>query len=120
MPYHDPLRAFVPAWFASSEGAVAGKFMKTVTEANQDRLEEEGGACIMYTHFGKGFVEGGRLAPRFKDLMERLRKKDGWFAPASAILDYIESQRGKHILNRRERDRLEWKWTSEKLLKGSG
>ena len=27
-----------------------------LTEAAQDRLEAEGGACIMYTHFGHGFV----------------------------------------------------------------
>jgi hypothetical protein len=119
MPYHDPLRPFVRAWFASAEGSDAGKFVKTIAEANQDRLEEEGGACIMYTHFGKGFAEGGRLAARFQELTGRLSKKDGWFAPVSAVLDCIESQRGKHDITARERARLEWKWIAEKLVKGS-
>ena len=56
MPYHDPQRPFVNQWYASSEGANCASFNAMLTEAAQDRLEAEGGACIMYTHFGHGFV----------------------------------------------------------------
>jgi len=40
-----------------------------------DRLEEEGGACILYTHFGHGFVEDQKLDSRFSELMTRLSQK---------------------------------------------
>ena len=55
MPYSDPDRPFVNGWFASSEGANCASFVRRVAEAAQDALEEEGGACIMYAHFGHNF-----------------------------------------------------------------
>src|ERR1041385_2008787 len=81
MPYHDPLRPFVNLWYASSEGAQAPQFLETIREENQERLEEERGCCIMYTHFGLGYYRDGRLAPRFVELMTRLAKRNGWFVP---------------------------------------
>jgi len=119
MPYHDPLRPLVNAWYASSEGASAARFVATIAEPQQDRLEAEGGACIMYTHFGKGFVEDGRILPRFAELMRRLAAKDGWFVPVSTLLAHLEAVRGKHILSPSERRRLEWRWLSEKFLQGT-
>jgi hypothetical protein len=64
MPYHDPARPYVNYWFASSEGAHVESFIRTLSEKNQDRLERQGGACIMYTHFADGFTEQGRLNRR--------------------------------------------------------
>jgi len=119
MPYYDPRRPYVRAWYASSEGADAGKFLATLADANLDRLEREGGACIMYTHFGKGYVQGGSLTPAFRDVMQRLSRRNGWFVPVSTILDHIVAQRGEHILSDGERARLEWAWLSEKLLRGT-
>jgi hypothetical protein len=55
MPYDDPLRPCVNYWFASSEGANVHSFARPISEANQDRLEDEGGACIMYTQISCGF-----------------------------------------------------------------
>ena len=52
MPYFDPKRPYVNYWFASSEGASLKSFNQCLSEKNQDRLEEEGGACIMYTFLG--------------------------------------------------------------------
>ena len=117
MPYHDPQRPFVHRWYASAEGADAGKFVGTIAEAQQEALEEEGGACIMYTHFGKGFVEGNRLLPRFENLMKRLGSRNGWFVPVSTLLDYLEQRRGEHVLSSQERARLEWRWLAEKLVR---
>jgi hypothetical protein len=51
--------------------------------------------------------------------MERLSRRNGWFAPVSTVLDHIVAQRGEHILTDRERSRLEWAWLSEKLRRGT-
>jgi len=119
MPYHDPERPLVRAWYASSEGANAALFMATLSEPNQDRLESEGGACIMYTHFGKGFCEDGKVKTEFRRLMQRLSEKNGWFVPVSTLLDYLAARKGVHSLTGRERARMEWSWLWEKLSAGS-
>ena len=119
MPYHDAARPYVNYWFASSEGPNCESFCRTLSEQNQDRLEERGGACIMYTHFAYGFVENGCLNRRFKNLMQRLATKNGFFAPVSVLLDYILETRGHHELTPRERARLEWKWLRHKIRVGS-
>jgi hypothetical protein len=118
LPYYDKTRPYVNNWFASSEGANCQSFCHTISEQNQDRLEEEGGACIMYTHFGApDFYQNGQLNPRFKSLMERLSNKGGWFVPVSTLLDYIQAQRGgQHIITTNERNQLERKWLMEKIF----
>jgi hypothetical protein len=119
MPYHDPQRPWVNRWFAGTEGAQGPAFLKAIAEAHQDRLEAEGGASIVYTHFGHGFVENGKLNPEFRRLMERLRRKNGWFVPASTILDHLAAERGVFTLNGTVRRRLEWRWLGEKLFRGT-
>jgi hypothetical protein len=119
MPYCDPGRPYVNYWYASSEGKDAPRFNETLSEANQDRLEEEGGACVMYTHFGLGFYENGQLNGRFRALMERLSKRNGWFAPVSTLLDYILAQRGPVTLTPAERSGLERKWLMHKIRYGT-
>jgi hypothetical protein len=120
MPYHDPSKPFVNAWYASTEGSNAGRFLNALSEANQDRLATEGGACIMYTHFGHGFVENGALAPRFCDLMRRLSRMDGWFVPVSVLLDYLSRRRNGPVqIAPGERRNLEWRWLGEKLFRGT-
>jgi hypothetical protein len=119
MPYHDPLRPFVNAWYASSEGSNVARFTATISEANQDRLEAEGGACIMYTHFGHGAVDGGELHPRFKQLMTRLSRKNGWFVPVSTLLDHLRRRRDPPVITDRQRQSLERRWMWEKLFRGT-
>lgn len=119
MPYHDPARPFVNAWYASTEGSDASRFLRAVDERSQDRLEAEGGACIMYVHFGLGFVDGGRTAQRFVELMRRLSRKNGWFVPVSTLLDYLRERQGVTTLTGTERRRLETRWILEKLFRGT-
>ena len=119
MPYYDPKRPWVNRWFAGSEGAQGPAFLKALAERNQDRLEAEGGASIVYTHFGHGFVDRGKLRPEFRRLMERLRKKNGWFVPAATILDHLAADRGVLTLNDSLRRALEWRWLGEKLFRGT-
>jgi hypothetical protein len=119
MPYHDPLRPFVRAWYASTEGSNVDRFVHSLSEANQDRLEAEGGACIMYTHFGHGYVQNGRLDRRFEQLMARLSRKNGWFVPVSTLLDFLREQRGDTTLTDKARQMLERRWLWQKLLRGT-
>jgi len=118
MPYHDPERPFVQYWFASSEGRTVGAFVETCSGREMDRLEEQRGACIMYTHLAKGFCKDGRLHSEFRQVMERLSKKNGWFVPAGEMLDFILEARGPHVLTNQERRALEWKWLMHKLRVG--
>jgi len=69
MPYHDPLKPFVNYWFASSNAPDVSSFNKILSPMNQDKLESEGGLCILYTHFGKGFVDQGKLNKETKELI---------------------------------------------------
>lgn len=119
MPYSDSTHPYGRCWFAASEGDQAPSFLRTIQEQNQDRLEEEGGASIMYTHFGHGYVQDGQLNPEFRRLMERLATKKGWFVPAATLLDFLVQTRGVTSLDNRLRARLEARWLWEKLFRGT-
>jgi hypothetical protein len=119
MPYHDPRRPYVNCWFASSDGNCLERYNRCQSEENQDRLEQEGGACIMYTHFAHGFERDGKIEPRFAELMTRLSKKDGWFVPVAALLDYLRSIHGQSDITPAQRRRLERKWLLEKIFIGT-
>jgi hypothetical protein len=59
---------------------------------------------------------GIRAAPADRSWIEW---RNGWFAPASAILDFLRESRGSDLrLSWRERARLELLWTFEKLRYG--
>jgi hypothetical protein len=118
MPYHDPERPLVNSWFASSEGADVDAFNACLSEANQDRLEAEGGACIMYTHFASGFYRDGTIDPRFNRLMERLASKNGWLVPVTTLLDHLAAQRGETVISNAQRRGLERRWLLSKLRVG--
>ncbi len=119
MPYHDPLKPYVNHWFASSDGHDVQAFNECLAEANQDRLEEQGGACIMYTHFAKGFSEAGQLNPRFQEIMTRLSKKNGWFVPVATLLDHLAAVHGRREITDSQRRRLELRWLWEKIAVGT-
>ncbi len=118
-PYHDPKTPYVNYWFASSEGPDVASFNRCISEKNQDRLEAEGGACIMYTHFANGFYVDGSINPRFRYLINRISSKNGWFVPVSDLLDYLLQQNGGHILTDGERASLGRKWLRHKLRVGT-
>jgi hypothetical protein len=118
MPYHDPERPYVNAWFAASEGANVQTFNGCLSEAHQDRLEEQGGASIMYTHLASGFLPDGHLDPRFKELMARLARKNGWFVPVATLLDYLADRRDQADITPAQRRGLEWRWLVSKGLTG--
>jgi hypothetical protein len=119
MPYHDPDRHYVNYWFASSDGANRDRFLRLLSEKNQDTLEAGGGACIVYTHFGHGFVQNGVLDVRFRLLIDRLKRKNGWFVPVSTLLNYLVLQRTESTITAQQRRDMEWRWLGRKLLRGT-
>jgi hypothetical protein len=119
MPYHDPRRPYVRFWFSASETPGLDSFCALLAAEEQDRLVEEGGACIAYTHFGFGFAESGRPHPRFARVVERLAGLPGWFVPASTLLDYLRSQADWQAQPGMGRLRaLERRWLLSKLRRG--
>lgn len=119
MPYFDPDRPFVNRWYASSEGANINLFNQRLSPARQDQLVEQGGACIMYVHFGHGFQKDGKLDPVFVQQMTRLSRMNGWFVPVSTLLDHLAAQRGITKLTAASRASLERRWLTEKLIHGT-
>jgi len=117
-PYHDPLRPLVRHWYASSEGSNKNRACHVLAEANQERLEEEGGLCIMYTHFGHGYYNGS-VDQRFIAVMKRLASRPGWFAPVGQVLDFMRSQRREITLSDTLREQLERRWLWEKVFHGT-
>ena len=118
MPYRDPERPYVRAWFASSEGANVASFNERLSEAQQDRLEAEGGACIMYTHFASGFWDGSSVDRRFRELMIRLASRGGWFVPVGELLAHLEGDRGPREIEPGARAAMERRWLFSKLRVG--
>jgi hypothetical protein len=118
MPYHDPQRPYVRAWFASSEGQNLEAFNRCLAESEQERLEAEGGACVMYTHFASGFFSDGKLDSRFVQLMRRLAARNGWFVPVTTLLDHLVRQRGLTELSSAQRGTLERRWLRSKIRVG--
>jgi hypothetical protein len=117
LPYSNPRQPFVNYWFSSSFGDKLNSFCRMLREENQDRLEEEEGVCIMYTHFGLHFYENGELNQEFVRLMRRLAQKNGWFVPVATLLDHLLSRNKNPTISRSELNRLERRWLRERLLR---
>ena len=118
LPYHDSKRPYVNYWFSSTDGGDIHSFNECLSEENQKKLEEEGGACIIYTHFGKGFVVDGQLNPEFKKLIRMLSVRNGWFVPASELLDHLLDKNENLSISYSDRSRLERNWLKYKFRVG--
>ena len=108
-PYHLPDKPLVNFWFPTVNGNNLDQFESLLSPENLDRLEREGGICLVYSHLGAGsFNEGDGVDPRFEDRIRDLASRNGWFVPASEILDYLSAQPGfQPEPGWRERVRLE-------------
>jgi hypothetical protein len=115
MPYYDASKPFVNKWFASTEAPEVNSFNNVVSKQNISRLENENGCCIIYTHFGKSFAVNKTLNPEFEKKMKYLAQKDGWFATASEILDYLDSIKKSKQISAFSRFSLELKWLMHKI-----
>lgn len=120
MPYRRRDTPYANFWFSSSDGHTVEEFNDLVSTENVDRLEREGGVCIVYTHFASGFVDAdGTLHPEFRRRMEALAKRDGWFVPTGRLLDHLRSRRSmddEYTTSGYQR-RLAIRWAMERVLK---
>ncbi|HEY1528391.1 MAG TPA: glycosyltransferase family 4 protein [Candidatus Angelobacter sp.] len=115
MPYHDERRPFVNMWFSSSDASDQTTFCELLSEANQDRLEEEHGICIAYTHLACGFVNEGVVHPRVEYLLRRLARKGGWFVPVSSLLDFLRQQHQTASISMAELEAMERRWLFDRM-----
>lgn len=115
MPYHDPRRPAVNYWYSASDGEDVANFTELLSDASQERLERDGGCCIVYTHLGKGFREVVRSGGEWERRLRRLAARPGWFAPASEILDFLRARRSEASIPAGERRGLERRWLYERI-----
>jgi hypothetical protein len=95
MPYHLSEKPYVNLWFVTADGDKIDRFEELLSPENLDRLEREGGVCLVYTHLGAGsFNKDGKAHPRFEARIKDVAAHNGWFAPASEILDHLSKQPG--------------------------
>ena len=118
MPYKDISKEHANYWFSAADGRNLKKFLHLVRPENIEKLKNEGGATIIYTHFANGFVRGGRLDRTFQRQLAYISRENGWIVPAGELLDYLikhDTQRGK-TLTFREKLLLELKWFWDKVF----
>jgi hypothetical protein len=122
MPYYDPSKPYVNFWFASADGGDLALFLANFTHEKIDRLVDEGGLCIAYVHFAARYTRNGVVDPEFRQRMEYIASKDGWFAPVSEVLDYLRQnqQPSDRIISPKGLARLETKWLTQRLRSAAG
>lgn len=117
MPYRDPDRPYAPWWFSTNEADDWRHFATLLKSREQERLEREGGVCIVTTHFGKGFTKRGKVQTVIRDRLEELARRPGWFVPAGELLDWLREQQTEDRLSRSEWKRMQRRWILDLILK---
>jgi hypothetical protein len=113
MPYHDPARPLVRWWFSSSDAENCGEFNHLLRPERQDRLERDGGWCIVATHFGKGFVRNGQVDRLTQKRLETIAERGGWFVPVATLLDHLRENKAGETFSPEEWDRMQWRWARD-------
>ena len=119
MPYHDPQKSYINFWFSSCDGHDVNAFNKLINPENIDKLEQENGVCIVYTHFAKGFAKNGKVDETTVKLLTNLSQKNGWFAPVSDILDFLKKEKKSYNIPYWERIKMEYRWFISKIIHGT-
>ncbi len=113
LPYQDPARPYVRWWFSTADAEDVNEFNQLIAPEQQTRLEDEGGVCIVATHFGKGFSRDGQPHPETRRLLEQLTRRSGWFPPVGELLDWLRARRTNARLPHGEWRRMQWRWARE-------
>jgi len=122
MPYIEKNKKHSNYWFSSSDGHTVEEFNNLISEKNIDQLKKEKGLCIVYTHFASGFVnENGELNSEFKKKIEYLSNQNGWFAPATTVLDHLLENKKDSDVNKSISNfylnKLDFTWLVERIIK---
>ena len=110
MPYRDPRRPLVEWWFSGSDAEGVHEFNELLRPENQERLEAEGGLCIVATHLGKGFAGPEGVHPLTRERLEMLARRPGWFPTVGELLDWLRDRRTAERLPRAEWRRMQYQW----------
>lgn len=115
MPYRLDEMPYVNYWFPTANGDRVVDFEALLSDANLDLLEREGGVCLVYAHLGAGsFNRNGGADPRFESRIRAVASRNGWFVPASQILDFLRRQPGwTGTMTIKERARLDLKFVAQ-------
>jgi hypothetical protein len=118
MPYRDVRRPGVQRWFSASDADGAAEFNALIAPEAQDRLEREGGVCIVATHLGKRYTQDDKVDATTERLLRRLASRDGWFVPVGELLDWLAGQReGSADLPPGEWRVMQWRWAWDLLAR---
>lgn len=120
MPYRVKVKdKYSNYWFSASDGFNLQAFNNLINKTNIDRLEDEGGACIVYTHFAAGFVdESGCLNQAFIENIRYLASRNGWFVSASELLNYLLNNKSEtEYVGYPYLFKLDLIWLYERLIK---
>jgi hypothetical protein len=120
MPYQDPRRPYGNWWFSSSDAENADAFVDLLRLESQERLEREGGVCVVATHFGKGFCVDGKVRPDVERLLRSLAARAGWFVPVGELLDHLRTFRAAGPLPQKEWQRMQWRWARDLVARRIG
>jgi hypothetical protein len=118
MPYRDERRPLVRRWFSSCDAATPRRFVDLLSTENLERLQDERGICILYTHFGDGFSNGGEVIEPVASALRHVASLPGRFVPATQLLDEICDPGGgteAPLLPSPERMRMEYTWLYQRL-----
>jgi hypothetical protein len=75
-------------WFGCSDGEDCTNFKKLLSDRQILNLEKDHGTSIVYTHFSKGFIDqSGRIDDTVRAQLGKISTMNGWFVPASVILN---------------------------------
>ena len=120
LPYFDKERPLVNGWFHTSDGGTMKSLVRLLSTTNLDCLEKQGGACIVYTHFGKGACDRGEVNPHLEERLRDVARRGGWCVPASTLLDFVAQTRGGiQTISNRQRAYIQYRWVLEKMVFGS-
>ncbi|RJP41181.1 MAG: hypothetical protein C4548_09490 [Desulfobacteraceae bacterium] len=108
--YADSRKPFLNYLFISSDADNVEEFNNLIHLKNQEKLERQGGVCILSTHLGKGFIKEDAVNPATKYLLERLSQRNGWFPTVSQLLDYLTGTCRETEIDFTQRINLELKW----------
>jgi len=99
MPYVDARKSeYSNYWFSSTFAPNQWMFNRIVTPSAIDKLERDGGVCILNTHLGY-YMKDGSIDSGFVERIKYLSKKrNGWFVPVSTVLDHLQ---GAHAVDTR-------------------
>lgn len=110
LPYNNKEMGYVNRCFFTADADNVEEFNQKISISNMEKLEREGGVCILTTHFGKGFVENGKLNETTGKLLKNLSLRNGWFVPVSTALDFLGDSQGGKQISKYALFLLEFKW----------